>query len=141
MNCEQYQAMLSEFLDDELAEEMMTPLFSHVATCSSCRETLQAFIGLRAALRSASEETTHTGRRSEVRYADAPPRFGSFRKRIRVPMPAVVLVSVAFLMALLFVIHSMVTRESRPLTGTNVYVITEPVEVRGYYSTHQQPRQ
>lgn len=142
MNCEHYQVMLSEFLDNELTPEEGTPLFAHLSECASCREALQEFINVRVTLRSSGEEEVEREQQPRVRYHDSPARRGHvFRRRITVPVPAVVLVCTAFLASLLFIIASAFTGEGKHAPQRNVYVITEPIEVRGYYSTQMQKQQ
>lgn len=139
MNCEHYQLMVSEFLDDALAPDSNAQLFVHLAECGSCRETLQEFIKLRAALLWSGDERIPGVQQRKVRYRDALPHHGSlFRRRIRVPMPAVVLVCVTLFASLLFIIGLAFTGRATQPMERNIYVISEPIEVRGYYSTHTQ---
>jgi anti-sigma factor RsiW len=141
MTCEHYHAMLSEFIDNELPSDSMTPLFTHLAACDSCRQMLQEFIGLRAALKSVGDEQMFRKQTQAVRYNDAPARHVTFlRRRIGVPVPALVLVCTALLASLAFVMGSLFVGEER-LPQKNVYVITEPVEVLGYYSSQTHIRQ
>jgi predicted anti-sigma-YlaC factor YlaD len=39
--CEKYEMLISAFLDNELDEEQQIELFSHLATCESCRKHLR----------------------------------------------------------------------------------------------------
>lgn len=142
MNCEHYQLMVSEFLDDALAPDSNAQLFVHLAECGSCRETLKGFIGVRVALQRAGDGEKAAEQYREVRYRDALPHPDSFfRRRIRVPMLTVVLVCAAFFASLVFIIGSAFTGRATQPVERNIYVISEPIEVRGYYSTHTQSQQ
>lgn len=145
MNCEHYQLMISEFMDDELASKEMTPLFAHLAECGACRGTLQEFINLRAALMTAQVKPMEREQARAARkrsFSDASSRLSSIlRRRVEVPVPTIVLAAAAILAVLSFFTVSRFGAEDVQRTPRRVYVISEPVETHGYYSSHSRGEQ
>ncbi|MFA5834886.1 MAG: zf-HC2 domain-containing protein [Bacteroidota bacterium] len=38
MNCQEHQEQISQFLDNELPQDALQPMFQHLAACGACRE-------------------------------------------------------------------------------------------------------
>ncbi len=139
MMCDDFAEQTSAFVDGELSEQHAGALFGHLAACPSCREQLQRFVRLRIMLaRSAAMEEQAGLRKESGREPDRPPflaRSSRNRRSIRrtLVLPAAILV--AFIVGMLFVRLS--PREDNTGNAPGLYVISEPVEVHGYYSFHE----
>jgi len=57
--CEEYQEMLSTYIDEELNDQETSKLFFHLGECLECRAMMKSMLLLRSTLREA-ENSIHT---------------------------------------------------------------------------------
>jgi len=139
MMCDDFAEQTSAFVDGELSEQHAGALFGHLAACPSCREQLQHFVRLRILLaRSATmDEQAGPGKESR-REPDRPPSLARSSRNRRsigrtLVLPAAILL--ACIAGMLSVRLS--PREDSTGNASGLYVISEPVEVHGYYSSYE----
>lgn len=147
MTCDEYQEMISEFIDAELLDEQMTELFSHLSTCRRCRASLGMMMHVRQTLAKVPQAVVRPG--LDARVLEIPElrarttRQKQFlpvriwQNRVRLPLPALAtLVFIALFSSALLLSFWLRTKE--PVQQMNqkvVYLIgLEPVEVQGSYN-------
>ena len=56
MNCDKYQIMIQEYLDDELPKEKEYEMFLHLAECAECREFFKQVKSVSVSLHKETQE-------------------------------------------------------------------------------------
>jgi len=81
MTCDEYQQHLSEFLDDELDDQEVRPLFQHLGTCDACWTYYRRIEALHTAL---AEEASAKGMKTGLGHSKS---TGSAYRRDRPASP------------------------------------------------------
>ena len=50
-SCEEYQEMISAYLDDELSKREVSRMFYHLGECAECKDFMRSLLKLRSAIR------------------------------------------------------------------------------------------
>ena len=50
-SCEEYQEMISAYVDDELSKRDVSRMFYHLGECAECRDLVRSLMKLRSAIR------------------------------------------------------------------------------------------
>ena len=50
-SCEEYQEMISAYVDDELSKRDVSRMFTHLGECAECKDFMRSLLKLRSAIR------------------------------------------------------------------------------------------
>jgi anti-sigma factor RsiW len=145
MTCDKFEEQVSAVVDNELRDEEMEVLFTHLGTCRTCRQSLRSVLDLRAGLQLQTPPTAPAEmderilkRMLAVRRSGADrlaiPGY-AWHRRISAPMPvaagiALLLVIGSFLLSTIwFSAPQQSAKESAQAMFLN---IVPTVEVRAY---------
>lgn len=123
MNHEHYQQLVSEFIDGEIRAEDEQELFSHLNSCSECREFLKASCRLQVEMAvTKAKEAFPLGNSLRSYVADREPAHPMSRSsRSRSPISTFVLFAmVTLIVAMLFSAH---VKVERPAEGESQELI------------------
>lgn len=146
MKCDEYQEQVSALIDNELADEELVLLFTHLSECAACRATLRSELELRANLKEdvpplAPKELDEKVL-SNVSKTEGQPkarravRRAIWQRTVSIPWPLAAVIAGLFLIGGLAV-TSVWSPFSKPPAEPQVrvvYVTALPtVEVHGYF--------
>ena len=107
MKCDDFQLMISTYIDDALDTKSQGTMFAHLAGCTRCREFLRHSLDLRAGMAALPQpEVPRTLDRRVMRLHPLQPgRLPGVRKNLRalwshrlsVPLPSAALIALALL--------------------------------------------
>jgi anti-sigma factor RsiW len=150
MTCEAYQELASQFIDGELLDERSGALFSHLSSCTACRQFMHSTLQIHYAVLQSpvlSVPPTLEARVKRMRIVRGPGRvpFRTFveefwKRRLLVPVPAFVSAGVVMLLVIALSIASLtrVPAEVRDAMTRSAFLVTLPaVEVQGTYPIEQ----